>query len=63
MGMGPDEVKVPCFDDWLAGVGAMSHKVAEVGQDYAVLKDIVGVAESRIPIYAIKALVRQKLKE
>ena len=40
----------------------MSHTVVEVGQDYVVLKDIVEVAETRIPIYAIKAVVLLKTK-
>jgi hypothetical protein len=40
----------------------MSHTVVEVGQDYVVLKDIVEVAETRIPIYAVKAVVVLKTK-
>jgi hypothetical protein len=40
----------------------MSHTVVEIGQDYVVLKDITEVAETRIPIYAIKAVVLLKTK-
>lgn len=40
----------------------MSHTVVEVGQDYVVLKDIADVAETRIPIFAVKAVVLLKTK-
>jgi hypothetical protein len=40
----------------------MSHTVVEVGQDYVVMKDIAEVTETRIPIYAIKAVMLLKTK-
>ena len=40
----------------------MSHTVVDVGQDYVVLKDIAEVTETRIPIYAVKAVVLLKTK-
>jgi hypothetical protein len=40
----------------------MGHTVVEVGQDFVVLKDIAEATESRIPIFAIKAVVLVKTK-
>jgi hypothetical protein len=40
----------------------LGHSVVEVGQDYIVLTDIAEVTETRIPIYAIKAVVPVKTK-
>ncbi len=40
----------------------MGHTVVDVGQDYVVLKDLAEVTETRIPIYAIKAVVLVKTK-
>jgi hypothetical protein len=34
-----------------------SHTVAEVGQDFVVVKDFVGVTETRIPLTSVKAVV------
>lgn len=36
-------------------------KVTEVGADYLVLEDMLGVTETRIPIYAIKVVVVTRL--
>jgi hypothetical protein len=36
--------------------GPMSHKIAELGDDYIVLHDAADVTEIRIPIHAIKAV-------
>ena len=33
------------------------YKVKEIGSDYLVLEDIVGVIETRIPVDAIKSIV------
>ncbi len=40
----------------------MGHTVVDVGQDFVVLKDIAEVTETRIPIFAIKAVVLVKTK-
>jgi hypothetical protein len=40
----------------------MGHIVVDVGQDYVVLKDVAEVSETRIPIFAIKAVVLVKTK-
>lgn len=34
-----------------------THEVVEIGDDYIVLKDTAGLAETRIPVYAVKAVV------
>jgi len=36
------------------------HRVIEVGADYVVVEDSVGVTETRIPIYSIKSIVKLK---
>ena len=43
------------------GPQILGHKVIEVGQDFVVVQDIVGVTETRIPIWSIKAvtIIRQ----
>jgi hypothetical protein len=42
----------------------LTHKVAEVGEDYIVLRDEAGSVESRIPVTAVRAVadVRPKGK-
>jgi hypothetical protein len=40
----------------------MGHTVVDVGQDFVVLKDIAEASESRIPIFAVKAVVLVKTK-
>ena len=39
----------------------LGHKVIEVGADYVVVEDVVGVTETRIPIYSIKSIVNLKV--
>jgi hypothetical protein len=43
------------------GPDMLGYKVSEVGGDYLVLDDILGIKEVRIPIYAIKSVVTTKL--
>lgn len=40
----------------------MTHEVVEVSDDYIVLKDVAGLSETRIPIYAVKAVVHLKTR-
>ncbi len=40
----------------------MPSKVIEVGADYVVIEDIVGITQTRIPIYAIKAVTVTKIE-
>ena len=35
-------------------VAPLAHKVVEIGSDYVVIKDVVGVNTIRIPVYAVK---------
>jgi hypothetical protein len=37
------------------------HKIVEVGADYVVLQDITGVTETRIPVYAVRAVTITRL--
>ena len=46
------------FDD---GQMVMSHKVIEIGPDFMTIEDISNVTETRIPIYAIKSIVKNKV--
>lgn len=39
-----------------------THTVVEVGDDFIVLRDVAEVAELRVPIYAIRAVVHIKTK-
>jgi hypothetical protein len=39
----------------------LGHKVLEVGVDYVVLEDFAGVTETRIPVYAVRAVVVTRL--
>lgn len=39
----------------------LGHKVVEVGTDFIVVEDLVGVTETRIPIYSIKAVTITRL--
>jgi hypothetical protein len=50
--------EVSVFKD---GPDLLSHKVVEVGGDYLVVQDVVGVIETRIPIFSIKAILTVKL--
>jgi hypothetical protein len=40
----------------------LSHIVKEVGNDYLVVEDAVGLTETRIPVYSIKSIAIVKLK-
>ena len=50
--------EVRFFDD---GQMVMSHKVIEIGPDFMTIEDISNVTETRIPIYAIKSIVKNKV--
>lgn len=41
----------------------LGHKVVEVGSDYVVLEDIAGITETRIPIYAIRAVTVTRIEK
>lgn len=43
------------------GVEPASFKVVEVGTDYIVVEDAVGLNEIRIPIYSIKSITITKI--
>jgi hypothetical protein len=34
----------------------LGHKVIEIGPDYVVFRDLVGITDSIVPIYSIKAI-------
>ena len=42
----------------------LSHTVIEIGEDYVVLRDIAGVKDVVVPVFAVKAVekVRTKLE-
>jgi hypothetical protein len=40
----------------------LTHKVAEIGEDYIVLRDEPGAVETRIPVTAVRALVHVRAK-
>jgi hypothetical protein len=42
--------------------GTLTHKVAEVGDDYIAVRDEAGVTESRIPVTAVRAVVHVRTK-
>ena len=46
------------YDD--VPLGPVGPKLADIGPDYVVVEDGVGVSETRIPIYSIKSIVRFK---
>jgi hypothetical protein len=41
-------------------IDTLSHEVVEVGADYIVVRDTGDVAQLRIPIYSIKAVITQQ---
>lgn len=41
----------------------LSHKVIEIGSDYVLLEDTVGVSEIRVPLYTIASFTRLKTLE
>jgi len=50
--------EISVFDQ---GPDALGHKIVEVGPDYVVLQNIAGVSETRIPIFAVKAVTTWKI--
>jgi hypothetical protein len=42
------------------GVDTAPYKVIEIGDDYIVIEDAIGVNEIRIPIYSIKSITTVK---
>ncbi len=40
----------------------LSHTVVEVGEDYVVIRDIVGVEETVVPVYSLKAIEMVKVE-
>ena len=40
---------------------ALSHKVIDLGSDYMTVNDVSDLTETRIPIYSIKSIVKNKL--
>jgi len=41
-------------------IDTLSHEVVEVGADYVVVRDTNDVAQLRIPVYSIKAVITQQ---
>lgn len=41
---------------------SLTHKVAEIGEDYLVVRDETGMIEPRIPVTAVRAVVHVKTK-
>jgi hypothetical protein len=41
-------------------IDTLSHEVVEVGADYIVVRDTNDVAQLRIPVYSIKAVITQQ---
>ena len=39
----------------------LAHTVKEVGSDYVVVEDALGLTETRVPIYSIKAIIKVKV--
>src|SRR5579875_1666524 len=42
--------------------GPLTHKVAEIGEDYLAVRDEAGATESRIPVTAVRAVIHVKTK-
>jgi len=40
----------------------LGHTVVEIGQDYVVLRDIVAVKETVVPVYSVKAIEKVRVK-
>ena len=40
----------------------LAHKVIEIGEDYVVIRDVVGIKETTIPVYALKAVEKIRVK-
>ena len=39
-----------------------AHQIIEVGEDYIVLRDIAGVTETTLPVYALKSIEKVRTK-
>ena len=39
-----------------------SHKVVEVGENFIVVRDIAGVTETTVPVYAVKSIMKVRTK-
>jgi predicted membrane protein len=50
-------VSLSFFDDEVP----LSHTVVEVGEDYIVLRDIAGVKETIVPVFAVKAIEKVRV--
>ena len=40
----------------------LGHTDVEVGEDFVVVRDIAGVKETLVPVYAVKSIERVRLK-
>jgi hypothetical protein len=36
----------------------LAHKVVEIGEDFVVVRDVAGVQETRIPVFALKGIAK-----
>ena len=36
----------------------LPFKVVEIGKDYVIIRDLAGIKDTLIPVYAVKAIVR-----
>ena len=43
-----------------SGPVLLNHKVIEVGADYVVVEEMVGISTLRIPIYAIRSVITMR---
>ena len=39
-----------------------AYQIIEVGEDYIVLRDIAGVTETTVPVYALKSIEKVRTK-
>jgi len=46
------------FDDEIP----LTHTLIDVGEDFVVVRDIAGVRETLVPVYAVKSIERVRLK-
>ena len=40
----------------------LAHKVVEVESDHIVVRDLAGVTETTVPVYAVKGIVKVRVK-
>jgi len=55
----PQGYQITIFKNF--GVDMAPYKVVEIGDNYIVVEDAIGVNEIRIPIYSIKSITTVKL--